>query len=104
MIVVEIVLYRAVFYFDGGFFASKKGKFRDGSVWDIIDGFEWLDGFGIVQVQLIYGHAINDNSVVWLVYFNSFESFTPINGAELLCLFFCFASDAYIISESIDSL
>ena len=42
VIVFEIDHYRAMFRFGGGFFifTSKKGDFRDGSVWEIVGGFE----------------------------------------------------------------
>ena len=104
--IVEIDHDWVVFHFGEEFFdfASKKGDFRDDSTWKIVAGFEWLDSFGIVQVQFIFEHAINDNSIVWLMYFNSFEDFIPINDMKLFYLFFYYALNVYIISEFVDFL
>ena len=95
-----------MFLFDEGFFVFilKKDDFRDDFTWEIVAGFEWLDSLRIIQVQFIYEHAINDNFIVWLMYFNFFEDFISINNMKLFYLFFYYALDAYIISEFVDFL
>jgi hypothetical protein len=106
VVVVEIDHNRVVFRFDGGFFVfvSKKIDFGDGSAREAIGGFEQLDSFGIVQIQFVNGYAMNDDSIVWLMRFDSFKGFAPIKGAKLPCLFFCCTAYADAVNNFVDSL
>lgn len=93
VVVVEIDHDSAVFRFGErfGVFASKVTfEMVHRSTWEMVGCFEQL--------------AIDDDSVVWLVCFNSFKGFAVVDVTKLPGLFFCCATYMCTIDKFVDSL